>query len=190
VLSAHGWLPSRTLDLNAACHFAGPLAPLLAGILAAMIGDLVFYVYHRAQHAVPWLWRLHAVHHSIRDMNAVNSYHHISEGLVSLVLRTLPLTWLNIHAEGAAVVGVLFALQVNAIHCPTTLHAGRLRWLLVDNRFHRIHHSLNPRTSTATSPPTSPFGTCCSAPPISRPGTNGPTSAWRGSTSQAASERG
>lgn len=144
LLASLGWQPVRTLDLNLLCAWAGPLAPLLVAILAAMIADLTFYWFHRAQHAVPWLWRLHAVHHSIRDMNAFNAYHHVSEEFVAVALRLAPLAWLNIHAEGAALVSALFTMQVTAIHSPTTLHAGPLRWLLADNRFHRIHHSLRP----------------------------------------------
>lgn len=139
-----GLHPIGTVDLNALVSWAGPAAPLVAAILAAMIADLAFYWFHRAQHASPWLWRFHAVHHSIRDMSAVNSYHHVSEGLVRLVLTGIPLTLLGIHAQGAVIVGALFGMQVIAIHSPSRVHAGPLRRVLVDNRFHRIHHSRNP----------------------------------------------
>lgn len=138
-----GWRP-WSVNLSALGGWAGPLAPVVGGVFAAMFADLTFYWYHRLQHAAPWLWRLHAVHHSIRDMNAVNSYHHLSEAAVRLALTVLPLSWLDIHAQGAALIGALFSLQVTAIHSPTKLHAGPLRWLLADNRFHRIHHSLEP----------------------------------------------
>ena len=33
------------------------------------MADLGFYLAHRAFHAVPWLWRFHAVHHSIEEMD-------------------------------------------------------------------------------------------------------------------------
>jgi sterol desaturase/sphingolipid hydroxylase (fatty acid hydroxylase superfamily) len=34
-----------------------------------LIADLGFYLAHRAMHAVPCLWRLHAIHHSIEDLD-------------------------------------------------------------------------------------------------------------------------
>ena len=63
-------LPLHFTWLGAAAIVATPLA-------AAAVYDFFFYWCHRAEHR--WLWRFHAVHHSIRDMNAVNAYHHPTE---------------------------------------------------------------------------------------------------------------
>src|SRR5579883_150004 len=48
-----------------------------AGIVAAYIGDFVYYWCHRIQHR--FFWRFHAVHHSVREMNGLTAYHHVSE---------------------------------------------------------------------------------------------------------------
>ena len=44
-------------------------------------------------------------------------------------------------------IAVAFVLQLLTyyIHSPIDVHFGPLRKVLVDNRFHRIHHSLEPR---------------------------------------------
>ena len=42
-------------------------------------------------------------------------------------------------------VGLLVMLLSYLIHPPIDVHFGPLRKLLVDNRFHRIHHSIEPR---------------------------------------------
>lgn len=119
-------------------------AAILGPLAGAMIGDFLFYWFHRAQHA--WLWRFHAVHHSIRDMNAVNAYHHISEGLIQALFYIVP-TSLLVADTGPQVpmMAVLIYLQGSFIHSPTAIHLGPLRAVLVDNRFHRIHHSLEER---------------------------------------------
>lgn len=116
-------------------------AALVAGVLAALVHDFFFYWYHRAQHR--WLWRWHAVHHSVRDLSAVNSYHHLSEGVFSLVLLQIPMT-LMISEIGPTLplITAILWCHIVWIHSPTRVTLGPLRWILVDNRYHRIHHSL------------------------------------------------
>ena len=119
-----------------------------SAILATAIGavwiDFTFYWFHRAQHA--FLWRWHAVHHSIEQLSAINSYHHWTEGLWRTLLVGLPLLVIN-FAPAPQLAALLFAfrLQIFLIHSPTRLHIGPLAFALVDNRYHRIHHSLEPR---------------------------------------------
>jgi sterol desaturase/sphingolipid hydroxylase (fatty acid hydroxylase superfamily) len=48
-------------------------------LLAAFVSDLFYYWFHRAQHALGLLWRFHAVHHSIEELNCFNEWHHVSE---------------------------------------------------------------------------------------------------------------
>lgn len=117
------------------------LAACIAGLVSATVHDFAFYWYHRAQHR--WLWRWHAVHHSVRQLNAVNSYHHISETLFSAIIVQVPLTLLldDVGATAPIVTLVLWC-HIVWIHSPTKLTLGPLRVIFVDNRFHRIHHSL------------------------------------------------
>lgn len=119
----------------------GLLNVLAAPIVGAMLYDFFFYFYHRAQHR--WLWRQHAVHHSIRDLNAVNSYHHISEPVLQAVFLILPATLLYCDTGMTVpVMAVLVRLHASWIHSPTRFNLGPLRAVICDNRFHRIHHSL------------------------------------------------
>ena len=37
-------------------------------VLYLLIFDVLDYFYHRAQHRFAWLWALHALHHSQRQM--------------------------------------------------------------------------------------------------------------------------
>src|SRR4051794_10236091 len=46
------------------------LRPLwVQAVLAVIIGDFATYVVHRLAHTVPWLWRIHAVHHSAEELD-------------------------------------------------------------------------------------------------------------------------
>ncbi|MCP3729192.1 sterol desaturase family protein [Sphingomonas sp. MG17] len=115
---------------------------IVAPVLAAFIYDFFFYWFHRAQHR--WLWRYHAVHHSIRELNAVNAYHHISEPLFQMLFLLVPASLIAVEASySIPAVVVVLHLQASYIHSPARLDIGPLRALIVDNRFHRIHHSLD-----------------------------------------------
>lgn len=156
------WIPTTTLALSAfallwrylgieplftiplTMSWAGAFAIVAAPLAGALVADFFFYWLHRAQHA--WFWRYHAVHHAIRDMNAVNSYHHISQSLFDILLFVIP-TSLIVSNTGdvVPVMSALILLYPFLIHSPTRFNMGKLRVVLADNRFHRIHHSLEER---------------------------------------------
>lgn len=127
--------------LNLDFRSLGVLGLVVAPVLGAMLYDFFFYVYHRAQHR--WLWRWHAVHHSIRDLNAVNSYHHVIEPALQTTLLVVPATLLFCDTGTTIpLMAILMRLHASWIHSPTRLHLGPLSAVVCDNRFHRIHHSL------------------------------------------------
>ncbi len=138
------WVPLLTLPIFAPLAALGTIGTVIGVFLAAALHDFFFYWYHRAQHR--WLWRYHATHHAIENLSAVNSYHHVSEAVMALLLLTIP-TSLIVADPGPVVpfLGLVLWLHVVYLHSPTRLNVGPLRFLLADNRFHRIHHSLEPR---------------------------------------------
>lgn len=65
--------PLLSIDLSNTVKSNNPLVLVLGYMLvplaAAFVSDLFYYWFHRAQHAFRLLWRLHAVHHSIEELN-------------------------------------------------------------------------------------------------------------------------
>jgi sterol desaturase/sphingolipid hydroxylase (fatty acid hydroxylase superfamily) len=118
-----------------------PVATGLAFVAAAFVGDFFYYWTHRAQHAIPWLWRFHATHHSVREMSGMTAYHHVSEPVIKAVLYSLPLSFVTHDPLALPVAGLVIAAQGHYIHSPTKLNLGVLGYLIQDNRFHRVHHS-------------------------------------------------
>ena len=56
-----------------------------------LLADLVQYWVHRAFHRLPWLWRFHAIHHSIREMDwLAGSRLHLGDVVVTRALVVLP----------------------------------------------------------------------------------------------------
>ena len=119
--------------------FGYTLAPF-AGIFAY---DAFYYWLHRLQHKVPILWRFHSVHHSIRELNAVNNYHHVSEEIFRVPFVVIP-TVLLFKVTAPVVIVQLLLIRVLGmlIHANTKLRFGPFKYIIQEPRYHRIHHSL------------------------------------------------
>jgi sterol desaturase/sphingolipid hydroxylase (fatty acid hydroxylase superfamily) len=116
---------------------------LAAALGIAVVGNFFYYWFHRAQHRFGWLWRFHSIHHSITELSATASYHHVTEDLFQYVAVTIPMAILLGVQSGPVpwLVLVLAGAQAYFIHSSAGLDIGPLRYLLCDNRFHRVHHS-------------------------------------------------
>jgi sterol desaturase/sphingolipid hydroxylase (fatty acid hydroxylase superfamily) len=119
------------------------------GQVAAVALSLLFYDFltywnHRFQHR--FLWRFHALHHCQTDLYAANSYAHFTERGFRFLLLVVPLSLVQFDFPAAPffIIGLQKILELY-IHSPTQIHLGPLGALFVDNRFHRIHHSLEER---------------------------------------------
>jgi sterol desaturase/sphingolipid hydroxylase (fatty acid hydroxylase superfamily) len=133
---------SKALNIQPIPVHLGVFSPVVGAIVLALWLDLQFYVAHRIEHR--FFWRFHAVHHSIRDLSAANSYHHWTEALMSLTVA-IPLMFFDVKiAPTLGLLVLLFRYQQFYIHSSSRPHFGPLRYVWVDNRYHRIHHSLNP----------------------------------------------
>lgn len=113
-------------------------------LFLVMIADFLAYWRHRAEHA--WFWPIHAVHHSPTELHAANDIGHPIQVWFTLIFISVPLSLIRFDGPGTPfVVGFIVTLLSYYIHSPIDVHFGPFRKILVDNRFHRIHHSLEER---------------------------------------------
>lgn len=117
-------------------------AKIAAGVLLL---DLVMYGLHNLFHRVPFLWRLHRVHHSDRELDATTGFRfHPGQGLIMLGVMALA-----VMAFGLPMLSVFaFAIIHELVLLTTHANLGLARWLdrlirmvLVSPRMHWIHHS-------------------------------------------------
>lgn len=122
------------------------LGGIAASLLLIQVSEFFYYWFHRAQHTFPFLWRFHAEHHSLREMNAFNSNHHFSEELLRIPFITIPISLLFSFEQGYVPWLWAFLMGWQGIyeHSATKIHFGPFRYVVPDNRFHRIHHSNQP----------------------------------------------
>lgn len=141
---------------------------IVAAFAVAFVGNFFYYWLHRAQHAVPLLWRFHEIHHSITEMSAANSYHHFTEEIFQFVVVTIPVSFLFGVEAGPVPWLVLTVASSHSvfIHSSANIDIGPLRYVIGDNRFHRIHHSIEARHFDRNFGTSTPlwdvlFGTAC-----------------------------
>jgi sterol desaturase/sphingolipid hydroxylase (fatty acid hydroxylase superfamily) len=111
-------------------------------LLCILVADLAQYWTHRAYHEVPFLWRFHAVHHSVKTMDwLAGSRQHMLELIATRVCVLAPLYVLG-FSEGvmnAYIIVVGFQAVFN--HANVHLSWGPLKYLLVTPDFHHWHHA-------------------------------------------------
>jgi sterol desaturase/sphingolipid hydroxylase (fatty acid hydroxylase superfamily) len=110
--------------------------------LIVLVADLVQYWTHRAYHEVPLLWRLHAVHHSVKSMDwLAGSRQHILELLITRTLVLAPIYVLGFSKEVIDAYIVIVGFQAVFNHANVSVRLGPLRYLVVTPNFHHWHHS-------------------------------------------------
>lgn len=125
-------------------HWIPALAghPLALFIVYYLIYDLVYYWMHRLQHALPWWWALHSMHHSTRQMSCwTNDRGSLVDGfLQSMVLAGVGLV-IGVEPTDFAWLMLIGELVQNFSHANVRVRFGPvLDRLLVSPVFHRLHH--------------------------------------------------
>jgi sterol desaturase/sphingolipid hydroxylase (fatty acid hydroxylase superfamily) len=119
-----------------------PPSDALARIVAAwVLAELFGYALHRAMHRVPWLWRIHRMHHARRPLAWHQSWwiHPLDAALFALV------TTAACQLAGAQVIAALPVIAAKKLvgllqHANIRWPASMLDHVLVTPTVHRRHH--------------------------------------------------
>ncbi|RVC64317.1 sterol desaturase family protein [Mesorhizobium sp.] len=107
-----------------------------------LIADIGFYLAHRAFHAVPFLWRFHAVHHSIEELDwlAAHRIHPIDQ-ILTKSTSLVPVYLLGFSSPAIGLFALIFHAHALLQHANIKLNIGPLRWLIASPQFHHWHHA-------------------------------------------------
>ncbi len=110
--------------------------------LAIVLSDLGFYWTHRMFHAVPWLWRFHAIHHSIEELDwlAAARVHPVDQ-ILTKGASLVPVFALGFSEWTIGVYVLLYQWQSVLIHANVRFRFGPLRLMFASPEFHHWHHS-------------------------------------------------
>jgi sterol desaturase/sphingolipid hydroxylase (fatty acid hydroxylase superfamily) len=114
----------------------------LRDVAAMLLLDWSMYHWHVATHRVPWLWRLHRVHHVDADMDASTALRfHALDQLLSVPLRLAQVRLFGVSPRALALWEGFFMGSVLFHHADLEVPFDReLSWLVTTPGMHDIHH--------------------------------------------------
>ncbi|MFI0448868.1 sterol desaturase family protein [Actinomadura sp. 6N118] len=116
--------------------------PFVLQVLVAMlVANAGLTLVHYASHKIGWLWRLHAVHHSVKRCYGFNGLmkHPVHQSLETAAGIT-PLLLLGLPLDVATVLALAVAVQLLLQHSNVDYRIGPLKHVLALNEGHRFHH--------------------------------------------------
>ncbi len=121
-------------------HLPGAVAATVA-VLTVLVGN---YWGHRLTHQVPFLWRFHAVHHSIEYMDWVASGRlHPLDSAFTQTFTVMPLFLLGYGGGAFAAVVVFVTLLALFQHANVRMRFPFLRWVVNTPEWHHWHHAID-----------------------------------------------
>ncbi len=110
--------------------------------LAILLGDLIVYWFHRACHTFDWLWRFHAVHHSVEHLDWLAAHReHPVDGICTQLCANLPAIVMGLHVQALTGFIVFRSLWAIFIHSNVRLPLGPLWILFGAPELHHWHHA-------------------------------------------------
>ena len=130
-------------------HFMAGVPLSLRLPAALVVGEIGSYWGHRWSHEIPFLWRFHAIHHSVEEIDwLVNTHAHPVDtffvrlcGLVPMYVVGLTQPAANQLDLAPLLVTVLGVAWGFFIHANIAWRFGWIEWLVSSPAFHHWHHT-------------------------------------------------
>jgi sterol desaturase/sphingolipid hydroxylase (fatty acid hydroxylase superfamily) len=110
-----------------------------------ILSDVGFYLAHRAFHAVPGLWKFHAVHHSIEELDwLAGARVHPIDQIITKAAGFLPVFSLGFSDLAIGISLIIYGWQSFFVHSNIRITFGPFRWVFATPEFHHWHHAKDP----------------------------------------------
>jgi sterol desaturase/sphingolipid hydroxylase (fatty acid hydroxylase superfamily) len=113
--------------------------------------DFVGYWVHRAQHQFNGWWKLHALHHSQRQMTMwTDNRNHVLDDILVDSLMVITAQWIGVPPSQFIAIVAFTQLSESFQHANIKVWFGQIgERIWVSPRFHRLHHSIGIGHETA-----------------------------------------
>ena len=137
------WLVTR---LPAWQNVLGPRSWAAQFALFFIVNDLARYWLHRWYHNFSILWRIHRVHHTVVEMDALSVFrHHVLEAIVKNGLIFLPFRLLGVADSVIIAYSAIDIFKGFWHHANLRSYIGPLNYVFNSPELHWWHHSIEAR---------------------------------------------
>lgn len=110
-------------------------------LIAILAADLGITLVHLASHKIGYLWRFHAVHHSVTRFYGLNGLmKHPLHQTVEMTAGVAPLILVGLPVDVAAALATATTIQLLPQHSNADYRVGPAKYILALNEGHRFHH--------------------------------------------------
>jgi len=107
-----------------------------------IIADIGYYTMHRLHHEIPFLWKFHAVHHSIEELDWLAAYRtHPFDQSLTRGVSLIPVYVLGFSSGAVGLWAIFFTWHSLLKHSNVKVNFGPLRWVFLEPVFHHWHHA-------------------------------------------------
>ena len=123
-------------------HLVGGWPLPLQAVFFLLLHDFYIYWFHRLQHRLPLLWRIHEAHHSTPDVDWLSgSRSHALEILINQTIEFAPIVLLGAPPEIGYFKALIDLVWGMYIHSNIGVRSGWLQKILNGPEMHRWHHA-------------------------------------------------
>jgi sterol desaturase/sphingolipid hydroxylase (fatty acid hydroxylase superfamily) len=107
-----------------------------------LLSDLGIYVAHRTVHAVPWLWRFHAVHHSSEQLDWMATFRvHPVDQIFTITVVAVPAIVLGFSPVPLIIYAAIYRWHATWLHSNVGIGLGVLNRFVITPHLHHWHHA-------------------------------------------------
>lgn len=111
-------------------------------LILFLVRDFIQWNTHRLLHRVPWLWQVHKVHHSVRQMGyAAHLRYHFMETIVYRSIEYLPLAMIGFGIQDFILVHLFTIVIGHLNHANLNLPYGPFKYIFNNAQMHIWHHA-------------------------------------------------
>lgn len=107
-----------------------------------VIADFIHWNVHRLLHRVPFLWKFHKVHHSVKEMGfAAHLRFHWFESILYQSIQYIPLAMIGFSLQDFYLMHIVTISIGHLNHSNLNLSYGPLKYILNNPKMHIWHHA-------------------------------------------------
>lgn len=121
------------------------LNPIYQLIIFFIVSDLFQWFTHVTLHRIPFLWKFHQVHHSVKEMGfAAHLRYHWMENILYKPLKTLAIMLLGgFEPEQAYIIHFITIIIGHINHANLKITWGPFKYIINNPVMHLYHHAYN-----------------------------------------------